>query len=40
MDLFSGLIKGAVDTTAIGRRWIEETAATANTLFLYGARTH
>jgi TetR/AcrR family transcriptional regulator, mexCD-oprJ operon repressor len=34
MDLFSGLIKGALDTTASGRRGIEETAAAATTLFL------
>lgn len=38
MDLFSGLIKGAVDATASGRRGIEETAAAVTTLFLDGAR--
>jgi len=38
MDLFSGLIKGALDTTASRRRGIEETAAAVATLFLHGAR--
>ena len=38
MDLFSGLIKGALDATASGRRGIEETAAAVTTLFLDGAR--
>ena len=38
MNLFSGLIKGALDTTASGRRGIEETAAAVTTLFLDGAR--
>jgi TetR/AcrR family transcriptional repressor of mexCD-oprJ operon len=38
MDLFSGLIKGALDSTASGRRGIEETAAAVTTLFLDGAR--
>ena len=38
MDLFSSLIKGALDTTASGRRGIEETAAAVTTLFLDGAR--
>lgn len=38
MDLFSGLIKGGLDTTASGRRGIEETAAAVTTLFLRGAR--
>jgi TetR/AcrR family transcriptional regulator, mexCD-oprJ operon repressor len=38
MDLFLGLIKGALDTTASGRRAIEETAAAVTTVFLYGAR--
>jgi AcrR family transcriptional regulator len=38
IDLFSGLIKGALDTTASGRRGIEETAAAVTTLFLDGAR--
>jgi TetR/AcrR family transcriptional regulator, mexCD-oprJ operon repressor len=37
MDLFSGLLKGALDTTASGRRGIEETAAAVTTLFLRGA---
>jgi AcrR family transcriptional regulator len=39
MDLFSGLIKGALDTTASGRRGTEETAAAVTTLFLHGTRT-
>ena len=38
MDLFSGLIKGALDATASGHRGIEETAAAVTTLFLDGAR--
>jgi TetR/AcrR family transcriptional regulator, mexCD-oprJ operon repressor len=38
MDLFSGLIKGALDTAASGRRGIGETAAAVTTLFLDGAR--
>lgn len=38
LDLFSGLIKGALDATASGRRGIEETAAAVTTLFLGGAR--
>ena len=38
MDLFSSLIKGALDTTASGRRGIEETAAAVTTLFLDGVR--
>jgi TetR/AcrR family transcriptional regulator, mexCD-oprJ operon repressor len=38
MDLFSGLIRGALDTTASGRRGIEEAAAALTTLFLDGAR--
>jgi len=38
MDLFSGLIRGALDATAAGRRGVEESAAAATTLFLYGAR--
>lgn len=38
LDLFSGLIKGALDATAGGRRGIEETAAAVTTLFLGGAR--
>ncbi len=38
VDLFTGLIKGALDATASGRRGIEETAAAVTTLFLCGAR--
>jgi TetR/AcrR family transcriptional regulator, mexCD-oprJ operon repressor len=38
MDLFSGLIKGALDATASGREGIEETAAAVTTVFLRGAR--
>jgi len=38
MDLFSGLIRGALDSTASGRRGIEEAAAALTTLFLDGAR--
>jgi TetR/AcrR family transcriptional regulator, mexCD-oprJ operon repressor len=38
MDLFSGLIRGALDTTASGRRGVEEAAAAVTTLFLDGAR--
>ncbi|MCQ8830064.1 TetR/AcrR family transcriptional regulator [Streptomyces malaysiensis] len=37
MDLFSGLITGALETTASGRRGIEETAAAVSSLFLSGA---
>jgi TetR/AcrR family transcriptional regulator, mexCD-oprJ operon repressor len=37
MDLFSGLLRGALDTTASGRRGVEETAAAVTTLFLRGA---
>jgi TetR/AcrR family transcriptional regulator, mexCD-oprJ operon repressor len=37
VDLFSGLIKGALDATA-RRRGIEESAAAVTTLFLHGAR--
>jgi TetR/AcrR family transcriptional regulator, mexCD-oprJ operon repressor len=37
MDLFSGLIKGALDATSSGRRGIEETAAAVTTIFLRGA---
>ena len=37
IDLFSGLIKGALDATASGRHGIEEAAATVTTFFLYGA---
>ncbi len=37
MDLFSGLMKGALDATAKGRG-IEETAAAVTTLFLRGVR--
>ena len=38
MGLFSGLIKGALETTASQRRGTEETAAAVTTLFLHGAR--
>jgi TetR/AcrR family transcriptional repressor of mexCD-oprJ operon len=38
MDLFSGLIKGALDATASGRRGVEEAAAAVTALFLHGAR--
>jgi TetR/AcrR family transcriptional repressor of mexCD-oprJ operon len=38
MDLFSGLIKGALETAANQRRGTEETAAAVTTLFLHGAR--
>lgn len=37
MDLFTGLIRGALETTASGRGGIEETAAAVTTLFLRGA---
>jgi AcrR family transcriptional regulator len=37
MDLFSGLIRGGLDSTASGRRGVEETAAAVTTLFLRGA---
>jgi AcrR family transcriptional regulator len=37
MDLFSGLIRGALDATASGRRGTEETAAAVTTVFLHGA---
>jgi AcrR family transcriptional regulator len=36
LDLFSGLIKGALDATASGRRGVEEAAAAVTTLFLRG----
>jgi TetR/AcrR family transcriptional regulator, mexCD-oprJ operon repressor len=38
MELFSGLIKGALDATASGRRGIEETASAVTSVFLRGAR--
>jgi TetR/AcrR family transcriptional repressor of mexCD-oprJ operon len=38
MDLFSGLIRGALDATADRRRGIEETAAAVTTIFVAGAR--
>ena len=38
IDLFSGLIKGALDATASGRRGVEETAAAVTSVFLRGAR--
>jgi TetR/AcrR family transcriptional regulator, mexCD-oprJ operon repressor len=37
-DLFSGLVRGALDATAAGRRGVEETAAAVTTVFLRGAR--
>jgi TetR/AcrR family transcriptional regulator, mexCD-oprJ operon repressor len=37
IDLFSGLIKGALEATASGRRGIEETAAAVTSVFLRGA---
>lgn len=39
VNLFSGLVRGALDATASGTRGIEETAAAVTTLFLRGART-
>ena len=38
MDLFSGLIKAAVDSTARTQRGVEETAAAVTAVFLHGAR--
>jgi TetR/AcrR family transcriptional repressor of mexCD-oprJ operon len=38
VDLFSGLITGALGAAASGRRGIEETAAAVTTVFLRGAR--
>jgi TetR/AcrR family transcriptional repressor of mexCD-oprJ operon len=38
MDLFSGLIKGALDATSRRHRGIEETAAAVTSVFLSGAR--
>jgi TetR/AcrR family transcriptional regulator, mexCD-oprJ operon repressor len=38
IDLFSGLIKGALDATGSERRGFEETAAAVTTLFLHGVR--
>ncbi|GAB3611310.1 hypothetical protein GCM10027414_34360 [Humibacter ginsengiterrae] len=38
LDLFSGLIKGALGATARGHRGIEETAAAVTSVFLGGAR--
>lgn len=37
MDLFTGLIKGALDVTSNRRRGVEETAAAVTTVFLRGA---
>ena len=37
LDLFSGLIKGALDATTSGRRGAEEAAAAVTTVFLRGA---
>jgi TetR/AcrR family transcriptional repressor of mexCD-oprJ operon len=39
VDLFSGLVTGALDATTTGRRGIEETAAAVTTIFLRGARS-
>lgn len=38
LELFSGLIKAALESAASAQRGIEETAATVTTLFLHGAR--
>ncbi|MEO7015090.1 MAG: helix-turn-helix domain-containing protein [Leifsonia sp.] len=38
IDLFSGLIKGALGATASGRRGVEEAAAAVTSVFLHGAR--
>jgi hypothetical protein len=37
IDLFSGLIKGALGVTASGRGGVEETAAAVTSVFLRGA---
>jgi AcrR family transcriptional regulator len=37
VDLFSGLVRGALDARASGRRGIEESAAAVAALFLHGA---
>ncbi|GAB3396947.1 TetR/AcrR family transcriptional regulator [Humibacter soli] len=37
LDLFSGLIKGALNATTSGRRGVEETAAAVTSVFLNGA---
>jgi TetR/AcrR family transcriptional regulator, mexCD-oprJ operon repressor len=39
IDLFSGLIKAALDATTSGRQGIEGAAATVTTFFLHGAST-
>lgn len=39
IDLFSGLIKGALDATVSGHRGIEESATAVTTFFLHGAST-
>jgi TetR/AcrR family transcriptional regulator, mexCD-oprJ operon repressor len=39
LDLFSGLIKGALDAMDGGRRGVEETAAAVSSVFLHGARS-
>jgi TetR/AcrR family transcriptional repressor of mexCD-oprJ operon len=39
VDLFSGLVTGALDATATGRRGIEETAAAVTAVFLRGTRS-
>ncbi|MHA7987351.1 TetR/AcrR family transcriptional regulator [Rathayibacter sp. CAU 1779] len=38
LDLFSGLIRAALDTTTTGRGGIEDTAAAVSSMFLHGAR--
>ncbi len=38
VDLFSGLVRGALDANASGPRGIEETATAVTTVFLRGAR--
>ena len=38
LDLFSGLIKAALDITSAGRAGVEETSAAVATLFLNGTR--
>lgn len=38
MQLFSALVRAAVDATASGRQGVEEAAAAVTSLFLHGAR--
>ena len=38
LELFSGLIRGALDAMVSGRRGLEETAAAVSSVFLHGAR--